>query len=57
MIEGKFFNSNYFREDNENIVEAIKFSCEESCREYFNDLRKDKPFRMVRVKCELEEIE
>lgn len=57
MIGDKFLNSNLFRKENELITEAVKFKYEEDCREYFNDLRKDKPFKIVKVKCELEEVE
>jgi hypothetical protein len=57
MIGDKFLNSNLFRKENELITEAVKFTYEEDCREYFNDLRKDKPFKIVKVKCELEEVE
>lgn len=57
MIGDKFLNSNLYRKDNELITEAVKFTYEEDCREYFNDLRKDKPFKIAKVKCELEEVE
>ena len=57
MIGDKFLNSNLFRKENELITEAVKFTYEEDCREYFNDLRKDKPFKIVKVKCELEEVD
>lgn len=56
MIGDKFLNSNLFRKENELITEAVKFTYEEDCREYFNDLRKAKPFKIVKVKCELEEV-
>lgn len=56
MIEGKFLNSNFMRDDNENIVEAIRFYNEEDCRDFFEGLRRDRPFKMVKVKCKLEVI-
>lgn len=54
MIGDNFLNNNLFRGDNDSICEAVRFSDEESCREYFMDLRKDKPFKIVKVSCKLE---
>lgn len=56
MIDEKFLNSNFMRDNNENISEAVRFSDEESCREFFEGLRKDKPFKIVEVNCELRPI-
>ena len=53
MIEDKFLNSNFMRDASENIVEAIRFYSKEECEEYFEMLRKDKPFRIVEVTCQL----
>jgi len=57
MRGNKFLNSNLFRGDSENIVEAVRFTHEEDVKEYFEGLRKDRGFRIVKVKCELEDVE
>lgn len=54
--EGNFMNSNFMRDNNDNIIEAIRFSNLKDAEYYFEDLRKDKGFKIVRVKCELEDI-
>ena len=54
MLEGKFINSNFMREDSKDIVEAIKFSKKENAKYFFEGLRKDKDFKIIKVKCELE---
>lgn len=57
MTGNKFLNANLFRRDSENIVEAVKFTYKEDVEEYFEGLRKDRGFRIVKVKCELEDVE
>ncbi|CAI3685777.1 hypothetical protein [Clostridium neonatale] len=57
MDGNKFFNSNFMREDSENIIEAIRFSSQEEATIYFKGLREDRGFRIVKVKCELEDVE
>jgi len=57
MIKDKFLNYDLSKKDNNNICEAIKFSNEESCRKYFDDLRKDKPFKIVKASYILEVID
>lgn len=55
--EGNFMNANLYRKNNDNIYEAIRFSHLEDVEDYFGELRKDKGFKIVRVKCELEDVE
>lgn len=57
MEEDKFLNSNFLRDMNDNINEAIRFSTLEGAKSYFKDLRKDRGFRIVKVTCELEDVE
>lgn len=54
--EGNFLNSNFMRDNNDNIIEAIRFNREEDVKDYFKDLREDRGFKIVRVKCELEDV-
>ena len=54
--EGNFLNSNFMRDNNDNINEAIRFSRLDDIGDYFEDLRKDRGFKIVRVKCELEDV-
>lgn len=56
MQGDNFMNTNMFGENNENIIECIRFSTLESVQEYFEGLRKDKGFRIVKVKCTVEEL-
>ena len=57
IMEGKkFLNNNFLRDMNENIIESIMFSSLEGAEQYFEDLRKDRGFRIVKVICELEDI-
>lgn len=49
-------NANLYRKNNDNIIEAIRFSHLEDIKGYFEELRKDKGFKIVRVKCELEDV-
>jgi hypothetical protein len=57
IMEGNnFINSNFMRDNNENISEAIRFNTLESAKYYFEGLRKDRGFRIVKVKCVLEYI-
>lgn len=55
--EGNFLNSNFMKDNNDNIIEAIRFSNLDDIKYYFKDLRDDKGFKIVKVKCELEDIE
>lgn len=54
--EGNFLNSNFMRDNNDNILEAIRFSKLDDAEYYFKDLREDRGFKIVRVKCELEDV-
>lgn len=54
--EGNFMNTNLYRKDNDNIFEAIRFSHLEDVEDYFEELRKDRGFKIVKVKCELEDV-
>lgn len=57
IMEGNnFINSNFMKDNNENISEAIRFNTLESAKYYFEDLRKDRGFKIVKVKCTLEYI-
>lgn len=56
MKGNNFKNSNFMRDDNENISEAIRFNTLESAKCYFEGLRKDREFKIVKVKCTLEYI-
>lgn len=56
MEKDKFLNSNFLRDMNDNINEAIRFSTLEGVKSYFEDLRKDRGFRIVKVICELEDV-
>lgn len=54
--EGNFLNSNFMRDNNDNIIEAIRFSRLDDTEDYFKELREDRGFKIVRVKCELEDV-
>lgn len=54
--EGNFINSNFMRDNNDNIVEAIRFSSLDGAAYYFEGLRKDRGFKIVKVNCNLEEM-
>ncbi|NFL87495.1 hypothetical protein FDB24_14835 [Clostridium botulinum] len=56
MCGNEFLNSNFMRDESKNIIEAIRFSTEEGVKEYFKGLRKNRGFRIVKVKCALEEF-
>ena len=56
MENDKFLNSNFMRDMNDNINEAIRFNTLEGVKGYFEDLRKDRGFRIVKVTCELEDV-
>lgn len=57
MGKDKFLNNSLLRDMNDNINEAIRFSTLEGAKSYFEDLRKDRGFRIVKVTCELEDVE
>ena len=57
IMEGEnFLNVNYFKKNNNNINEAIKFQTIDDAREYFSDLNKEINFRIGKVNCEIEDI-
>lgn len=56
MTGDRFLNSNLFDKYN-NIISAVKFIHKEDAEKYLNELRKDKGFRLVKVKYELKEME
>lgn len=57
MEDDKFLNSNFMRDMNDNISEAIRFDSLEDVKYYFKDLREDRNFRIVKVVCKLEDVE
>lgn len=57
MEKDKFLNNSLLRDMNDNINEAIRFSTLEGAKSYFEDLRKDRGFRIVKATCELENVE
>lgn len=54
--EGNFLNNNLMRGNNDNIIEAIRFSRLDDAEDYFEELREDRGFKIVRAKCELEDV-
>lgn len=57
MEEGNFLNSNFLRDMNDNINEAIRFNSLEAARRHFKGLSGDRNFRIVKVNCKLEDVE
>lgn len=54
--EGNFMNSNFMRDNNKNIVEAVRFGSLEGVKQYFEGLRKDRGFKIVEINYSLKEI-
>ena len=55
--EGNFINENCMAYNNDSVNDAVRFKYIEDAEEYFENLRKDIDFKIVRVKCELENVD
>lgn len=56
MYDGKFINSNVFEEDNNRLINAIRFRTYEQAKRHLRLLRSDIDFKIVKVSCELTEM-
>lgn len=56
MIDGKFLNSNFMRDNTDHILEGVRFYTEEDAKDFASNLRDDVNFKIIKVNCELEEV-
>lgn len=56
MIDSKFLNSNFMRDNTEHILEGVRFYAEEDAKEFTETLREDINFKVIKVSCELKEV-
>lgn len=56
MIDDKFLNSNFMRDNTEHILEGVRFYTEEDAKDFTESLRDDIEFKVIKVKCEFEEV-
>lgn len=56
MINDKFINSNFMREPNNNICQAIRFNTIEEAKEYCQFIIDGVDYKIIKVNCSLEVI-
>lgn len=56
MINGKFLNSNFMRDNTDHILEGVRFYTEEDAKEFTESLREDINFKVIKVTCEFKEV-
>lgn len=57
IIDNKFLNSNFMRDNTDHILEGVRFYTEGDAKDFTENFRKDISFKVVKVSCTFEEVE